>query len=110
MKILNRYFNIGGLCNAAKNYMLPAAKRLPEVMKLIAKEQYFVIHAQRQCGKTTAFQALARQNRGLAFRLRSRHDEAVGREAFSRRRCRRRQDRPSFQMLKRFFQARQAEE
>ena len=58
---MSRYFNIGGPCNAARNYMLPAAERLPEVMKLIAREQYFVIHAQRQCGKTTAFQALARE-------------------------------------------------
>ena len=58
---MSRYFNIGGPCNAADNYMLPAAERLPEVMKLIDKKQYFVIHAQRQCGKTTAFQALARE-------------------------------------------------
>ena len=54
-----RWFNIGGPCIAAKHYMLPAAARLPEVMSLIRKEQYFVVHAQRQCGKTTAFQALA---------------------------------------------------
>ena len=58
---MNRYFNIGGPCNAADHYMLPAAERLPEVMRLISKKQYFVIHAQRQCGKTTAFQALARE-------------------------------------------------
>ena len=53
-----RWFNIGGPCIAAKHYMLPAAARLPEVMSLIRKEQYFVVHAQRQCGKTTAFRAL----------------------------------------------------
>ena len=53
-----RWFNIGGPCIAAKHYMLPAAERLPEVMSLIRKEQYFVVHAQRQCGKTTAFRAL----------------------------------------------------
>ena len=58
---MSRYFNIGGPCNAALNYMLPAAERLPEVMKLITKQQYFVIHAQRQCGKTTAFLTLARE-------------------------------------------------
>ena len=34
------------------------AARLPEVASLIRKEQYFVIHAQRQCGKTTAILAL----------------------------------------------------
>ena len=48
-----RWFNIGGPCIAAKHYMLPAVERLPEVMSLIRKEQYFVVHAQRQCGKTT---------------------------------------------------------
>ena len=54
-----RWFNIGGPCNPAKHYMLSAMERLPEVVSLIKKEQYFVVHAPRQCGKTTAFQALA---------------------------------------------------
>ena len=54
-----RWFNIGGPCNPAKHYMLSATERLPEVVSLISKEQYFVVHAPRQCGKTTAFQALA---------------------------------------------------
>ena len=54
-----RWFNIGGPCNAANHYMLPAMARLPEVASLIRKQQYFVVHAPRQCGKTTAFQALA---------------------------------------------------
>ena len=56
---MSRWFNIGGPCNSAKHYMLPAVERLPEVVSLIRKEQYFVVHAPRQCGKTTAFQALA---------------------------------------------------
>ena len=55
---MSRWFNIGGPCIAADHYMLPAAERLPEVMMLIRKKQYFVVHAQRQCGKTTAFRAL----------------------------------------------------
>ena len=38
--------------------MLPASERLPEVKSLIRKKQYFVVHAPRQCGKTTAFRAL----------------------------------------------------
>ena len=54
-----RWFNIGGPCNPADNYMLSATERLPEVVSLINKKQYFVVHAPRQCGKTTAFQALA---------------------------------------------------
>ena len=56
---MERYFNIGGPCSAADHYMLPAMARLPQVVSLINKKQYFVVHAQRQCGKTTAFQALA---------------------------------------------------
>jgi len=55
---MSRLFNVGGPCIPTKHYMLPAAERLPEVMSLIRKEQYFVVHAQRQCGKTTAFRAL----------------------------------------------------
>ncbi len=55
---MSRWFNIGGPCIAADHYMLPAAERLPNVMSLIRKKQYFVVHAPRQCGKTTAFRAL----------------------------------------------------
>ena len=55
---MSRWFNIAGPCLAAKHYMLPAYERLPEVKSLIRKEQYFVVHAPRQCGKTTAFRAL----------------------------------------------------
>ena len=54
-----RWFNIGGPCNAAKNYTLSAMERLPEVAALVRKEQYFVVHAPRQCGKTTAFLSFA---------------------------------------------------
>ena len=56
---VERYFNIGGPCNPAKHYMLSAMARLPQVVSLISKEQYFVVHAQRQCGKTTAFLSLS---------------------------------------------------
>ena len=56
-----RWFNIGGPCNAAKNYVLPAMARLPEVAALVRKEQYFVVHAPRQCGKTTAFLSFANE-------------------------------------------------
>ena len=41
--------------------MLPALDRLPEVKQLVEDEEYFVIHAPRQTGKTTALQALARE-------------------------------------------------
>ena len=58
---MERYFNIGGPCAAADHYMLPAMARLPQVVSLINKKQYFVVHAQRQCGKTTAFLSLANE-------------------------------------------------
>ena len=54
-----RWFNIGGPCNPVDHYMLAATARLPRVVSLIDKKQYFVVHAPRQCGKTTAFRALA---------------------------------------------------
>jgi hypothetical protein len=41
--------------------MLPAMRRLPEVHRLIEQEGYFVVHAPRQAGKTTALLSLARE-------------------------------------------------
>ncbi len=41
--------------------MLPAMRRLPEVRRLIEQESYFVLHAPRQVGKTTALLSLARE-------------------------------------------------
>ena len=39
--------------------MLPPEARLGKVARLIDQAAYFAIHAPRQCGKTTSFQALA---------------------------------------------------
>jgi hypothetical protein len=39
--------------------MIPASTRLPEVPDLVANQKYFVVHAPRQTGKTTALRALA---------------------------------------------------
>ena len=41
--------------------MLPAERRLPAVDRLIERKHYFVLHAPRQTGKTTAFRALAQR-------------------------------------------------
>lgn len=41
--------------------MLPAMRRLPHVRRLIDQESYFVVHAPRQVGKTTALLSLARE-------------------------------------------------
>ena len=35
MLCMAKWFNIGGPCNPAKNYMLSATERLPEVVPLI---------------------------------------------------------------------------
>jgi type II secretory pathway predicted ATPase ExeA len=56
-----RWFNTAGPCKADIHYMLPPTVRLPNVERLIAQESYFVIHAPRQTGKTTAMLALAKQ-------------------------------------------------
>ncbi|MBF6350024.1 ATP-binding protein [Nocardia flavorosea] len=56
-----RYFNTTGPCDAELHYMLPAAERLPEACRHIARGQYFVMHAPRQTGKTTTLAELARQ-------------------------------------------------
>ncbi|MDR0611865.1 MAG: AAA-like domain-containing protein, partial [Planctomycetaceae bacterium] len=53
-----REFNIAGPCNSAKHYMINASTRLQGVEQLIDNEQYFVIHAARQSGKTTYLQDL----------------------------------------------------
>jgi hypothetical protein len=58
---MGRYFNTAGPCNKAKHYMIEASTRLQGVGQLIDKEQYFVIHAARQSGKTTYLKDLARR-------------------------------------------------
>ena len=55
---MEKFFNTAGPCNPTKHYMLPAIERLPGIARLIAREQYFAIHAARQSGKTTLLQAL----------------------------------------------------
>ncbi|MBT9313985.1 AAA-like domain-containing protein [Leptothoe spongobia] len=56
-----RWFNTAGPCQSAKHYMLPPAARLPRMQRLIEQEGYFIIHAPRQIGKTTAMLALAHE-------------------------------------------------
>jgi hypothetical protein len=41
--------------------MLPSIARLPNLERLIEQQNYFVIHAPRQTGKSTAMMALAQQ-------------------------------------------------
>ena len=58
---MDKWFNTAGPCRPDKHYMLPAIERLPPLDRLIAQESYFVVHAPRQTGKTTAMLALAQQ-------------------------------------------------
>jgi hypothetical protein len=59
--MMKKWFNTAGPCKADIHYMLPASDRLPELEQLIAQENYFVIHAPRQTGKTTAMMSLAQE-------------------------------------------------
>jgi type II secretory pathway predicted ATPase ExeA len=56
-----RWFNTAGPCKPDIHYLLPAQARLPEVAQLIAQQGYFIIHAPRQTGKTTAMLTLAQE-------------------------------------------------
>ncbi|MCP4624226.1 MAG: ATP-binding protein, partial [bacterium] len=56
-----KYFNIAGPCQPDEHYMLPAQERCRGLVRLIERNQYFVIHAARQSGKTTLLLELARQ-------------------------------------------------
>ncbi|MCJ8283635.1 MAG: hypothetical protein MJK14_28610, partial [Rivularia sp. ALOHA_DT_140] len=58
---MSRWFNTAGPCKPDKHYMLPATSRLPDLETIIEQESYFVVHAPRQTGKTTAMLALAKQ-------------------------------------------------
>ena len=54
------FFNTAGPIRAGENYLIPPLERLdfPEVLTLIDLKRYFVLHAPRQTGKTSALIAL----------------------------------------------------
>ena len=58
-----KFFSIAGPVNPEKHYCLPLTKRLneKELHALIKKEEYFVLHAPRQTGKTSTILNFARQ-------------------------------------------------
>ncbi len=58
---MSRWFNIAGPCQDDIHYMLSPTVRLPDLEELIQQRSYFVVHAPRQTGKTTAMLALAQQ-------------------------------------------------
>jgi AAA+ ATPase superfamily predicted ATPase len=58
---MKKNFNIAGPCHPDEHYMLPAQERCQGLVELIEQEQYFVLHAARQSGKTTLLLELTRQ-------------------------------------------------
>jgi hypothetical protein len=56
---MTRFFNTAGPCQPDIHFFLPPMRRLPEVRELIDRRSYFVLHAPRQTGKTTALLTLA---------------------------------------------------
>ena len=56
-----RFFNTAGANQPEQHYTLPAMARLPEVRRLVDRGLYFVLHAPRQVGKTTALLSLAKE-------------------------------------------------
>jgi len=56
---VTRRFNVAGPCRPDWHYMIPAERRLPEAPGLVDQHGFFVVHAPRQTGKTTALRALA---------------------------------------------------
>ena len=65
-----RSFNTAGPVKPAKHYCIPPLERidLDEVLRLVRDERYFVLHAPRQTGKTSALLALAEVLNGRGYR------------------------------------------
>ena len=66
-----RYFNTEGPVVAERHYCIPPLGRvnLEEILTLIARMKYFVLHAPRQTGKTSILLALQdRLNAGGEYR------------------------------------------
>ncbi|HRI69264.1 MAG TPA: ATP-binding protein [Polyangium sp.] len=61
MRRRGRRFNTAGPNDAKTCYTLPALRRLPGVRQFVDDGLYFVLHAPRQVGKTTAFLTLAQE-------------------------------------------------
>ena len=56
---MKKYFNTTGVCFPERHYMVyPLRDIEDQIMELIDKGQYFLIHAPRQTGKTTFLHAL----------------------------------------------------
>ncbi|MBL8614453.1 MAG: hypothetical protein JNM72_02480 [Deltaproteobacteria bacterium] len=61
---MRRSFNTTGPCDPARHYMLPPVAHLPDMAPFIEEQLYFVLHAPRQTGKTTAMRAFTEAPHG----------------------------------------------
>ncbi len=50
-----------GLATRPTTYVLPPERRLPGARELVDQKAYFILHAPRQVGKTTALSTLAQE-------------------------------------------------
>lgn len=55
-----RFFNVTGICNPEKHYMVDISRRLEEIKVLVDGGRYFSINRGRQYGKTTTLTALGK--------------------------------------------------
>jgi hypothetical protein len=58
---MKRFFNTSGPCVPNDHYMLNPLSRLGEMRRLIDEQKYFILHAPRQMGKSTAIISLMEQ-------------------------------------------------
>ena len=61
LRAVTRWFNTAGPCVPSDHYFLPPEQRLPGIDRLVEQKTYFVLHAPRQVGKTTAMMAFAQR-------------------------------------------------
>lgn len=60
VKVLNKCFNVNGVCYPEENYMVNIENRLAQIEKMVDKKQYFVINRARQYGKTTTLNQMVK--------------------------------------------------
>ena len=61
---MEKSFNVAGPCFPDEHYMLPPLDRAPGMRRFVEQRLYFVLHAPRQSGKTTAIMALVDEVNG----------------------------------------------
>ena len=62
-----RFFNTTGPCDPNDHYVLPPERWMADLVQLVDREQYFVIHAPHRLGKTTAMRAFAARLRTQGY-------------------------------------------